>query len=177
MNYLYKQYKEIIVPKMIKKYHYSSIMEVPNISKIVLNIGIKCSSHKYLKNIRDDLRLITGQLPIFTKAKKSISNFQLRKGVDTGCKVTLRKKNLWNFLEKLIYIVIPRIRDFRGIPVKSFDKFSNLNIGIKEYTVFPEVMYDTISNRSYGLNITLVTTSSKKKEVLYLLSSLSFPFK
>ncbi len=172
-------YKKKIIDKMIYKFNYSSVMAVPRLNKIVINVGLNFHGldiKKKIEIVLNNLKLISGQKPILIFAKKSIANFKLRKGSYIGCKVTLRKKLMWNFLEKLIFISIPRIRDFRGFSKKSFDNNANLNIGIKEYTIFPEIIYEEI-NYLHGLNISIITSSHKLNEVLYLFSLFSFPFK
>ncbi len=174
---LFNLYKKKIINDFIKKFNYTSLMEVPKLIKIVINIGVGGITDKNkIDDVCLNLKLITGQKPIVTNSRKSIANFKIRRGNPIGCKVTLRRKLMWCFLEKLIYISIPRIRDFRGFSIKSFDKYCNLNIGIKEHTIFPEIDYEKI-NRLYGLDISIVTSSINLKEVFYLFSSFSFPFR
>ncbi|BBA84681.1 50S ribosomal protein L5 [endosymbiont of Euscepes postfasciatus] len=173
-----KLYKDYVINNMMEKFNYKSIMEVPYIYKITLNIGIghlasdKNILNKYIKNIS----LISGQKPILTKSKKSISNFKIRENFVIGCKVTLRKYNMWLFIDRLIYITIPRIRDFKGLSIKSFDKFGNYNFGIKEQIVFTEVDYNE-SNNMKGLDICISIKSKKISESLELLKLLNFPLK
>lgn len=162
----------------MKEFNYRSIMQVPKIQKITLNMGVGKSIHnkKILNNAILNLTTITGQKPIITKAKKSIANFKIRKGYPIGCKVTLRKKKMWNFFEKLVLIAIPRIRDFRGLSLNSFDGFGNYNIGIKEQIIFPEINYDKIDNIR-GLDISITTSAKSNKEGIALLKYFNFPFK
>lgn len=178
MSRLYKFYKTNIIKKLMIKFSYTSIMQVPKIKKITLNMGVGkyINNKKILQNAVSDLTAITGQKPLITKAKKSIANFKIRKGYPIGCKVTLRKKRMWDFFEKLVLIVIPRIRDFRGLSLKSFDGFGNYNIGIKEQIIFPEINYDKIDNIR-GLDISITTTAQTDKESFALLKSFDFPFK
>lgn len=178
MNKMNVYYKKKIIKKMMDKFQYKSIMQVPKIKKITLNMGVgeSVKSRKILDNAILDLTLISGQKPIITKAKKSIANFKIRKGYPIGCKVTLRKKKMWDFFKRLIFIAIPRIRDFRGLSIKSFDKFGNYNIGLKEQIIFPEINYNKIDNIR-GLDIAITTTAKSKKEGLELLKNFNFPFK
>ncbi len=171
-------YKKVITPKLINFFKYDNVMKVPKIIKIVINIGIGWSicNKKNLDHILLNLKSISGQKPLVTKARKSIANFKIRQGFPIGCKVTLRKNLMWFFLEKLIYVVIPRIRDFRGFSKKSFDNSANLNIGIKEHTIFPEINYEK-NSVLHGLDISIVTSTFKIEESLALLTFLSFPFK
>ncbi|CAL4323451.1 50S ribosomal protein L5 [Buchnera aphidicola (Pterocallis alni)] len=174
---LYSYYKSHVVKKLIDQFQYHSIMQVPVIDKITLNIGINQlkNDKKTLDKAVSDLTLITGQKPIITKSKKSIAGFKIRKGYPIGCKVTLRGVRKWDFLNRFIKIVIPRIRDFRGFSKKSFDGRGNYNIGIKEQIIFPEINYDTI-DKVRGLNITITTTAKNNIEGLALLSFFNFPF-
>lgn len=174
---LYSYYKSHVVKKLIDQFKYHSIMQVPVIDKITLNIGINQlkNDKKILDKAVSDLMLITGQKPIITKSKKSIAGFKIRQGYPIGCKVTLRSARKWDFLNRFIKIVIPRIRDFRGFSQKSFDGRGNYNIGIKEQIIFPEINYDTI-DKVRGLNITITTTAKNNIEGLALLSSFHFPF-
>lgn len=171
-------YKKNIKQKMMIKFNYKSIMQVPNLKKITINMGVgkSVNNKKILDNAISDLTLISGQKPIITKAKKSIANFKIRKGYPIGCKVTLRKKKMWDFFKRLIFIAIPRIRDFRGFSKKSFDGFGNYNIGIKEQIIFPEINYNKIDNIR-GLDISITTTANSDKEGLELLKYFHFPFK
>ncbi len=178
MSVLLDLYKKHIKKKLIKEFCYTSIMEVPKINKIVINVGLNYLSlnKKKLDDVIINLKLITGQFPIITKSKKSIASFKIRKGFPIGCKITLRKNNMWNFLDKLIFIVIPRIRDFRGFSLKSLDNYGNLNIGIKEHTIFPEIDYEK-ANFLHGLNISIILNSKSINESISLLRNIYFPFK
>lgn len=171
-------FKKEITKNILLKLKYSSIMQVPKIKKITLNIGVgeSASNKKLLENAISDLKLISGQKPIITKAKKSIATFKIRKGYPIGCKVTLRGNRMWDFFERLIYIVIPRIRDFRGLSSKSFDGKGNYTIGIKEQIIFPEIDYDKI-DKINGLNITITTSAKSDYEGKVLLSYFNFPFR
>ncbi len=178
MSKLYNLYKNVIIYDFIKKFNYKSIMEVPKLIKIVLSVSLNSIdlSQNKINNVILNLKLISGQLPIITKSKKSISSFKIRKNFPIGCKVTLRKKLMWFFLDKLIFIVIPRIRDFRGISKKSFDNYGNLNIGIKEHIIFPEIDYEK-TKYIHGMNISIVIKNKNIKESIFLLNCFSFPFK
>ncbi|WP_428994252.1 50S ribosomal protein L5 [Buchnera aphidicola] len=171
-------YKKKIIYYLIKKLNYKSIMQVPKIEKITLNIGAgDCNyNKKNLKNIIDDMAMISGQKPIITNARKSISGFKIRQGYPVGCKVTLRKNRMWDFLNRFIYIVVPRIRDFRGFSKKSFDGMGNYNIGIKEQIIFPEINYEKI-DKTRGLDIAITTTTNSDYHAFELFKSLNFPFK
>jgi len=171
-------YKTEILKKLVDKFNYSSVMQVPNIKKITLNIGVGLASvdKKHLNNAISDLTKISGQKPLVTKARKSISSFKIRKGYPIGCKVTLRGKRKWDFLERLIMVAIPRIRDFRGLSLKSFDGRGNYSIGIREQIIFPEIDYDKI-DRIRGINITITTTAKSDREGRELLSAFKFPFR
>ncbi|QTM69020.1 50S ribosomal protein L5 [Buchnera aphidicola (Hormaphis cornu)] len=174
---LYDYYRQNIRKDLKKKFGYSSIMQIPNINKITLNMGIgmEVGNKKVLNFAMSDLMLISGQKPIVTRAKKSIASFKIRKDYPIGCKVTLRGKNKWNFLDKLITIVIPRIRDFRGFSKKSFDGFGNYSIGIREHIIFPEINYDKI-DKVRGLDISITTTAISDQESFELLKACHFPF-
>ncbi len=171
-------YKKEIIPGLKKEFGYKNDLDVPKIEKVVLNVGLGkgLKDASYIENVEDTLTRITGQRPVKTKAKKSISNFKIREGMIIGMKVTLRGKRMYNFIEKLIKVTLPRIRDFRGLPLKSIDKEGNLNIGIKEHIAFPEIKADEIE-RLHGLEIAIVTTAETKKEGQALFEALGFPFK
>ncbi|MBT4922705.1 MAG: 50S ribosomal protein L5 [Rickettsiales bacterium] len=156
----------------------SNPMKVPRLEKIVINMSDKdcVSDSKVLKNLQDELALISGQKPIVTKAKKSIAAFKLREGMPIGCKVTLRRDKMYEFLDRLTYIVLPRVRDFNGLSKKSFDGKGNYNFGFKEQTVFPEISYDKIM-RTNGMNITIVTTTDSNDSCLELLKKFNLPFR
>ncbi|XZR52699.1 MAG: 50S ribosomal protein L5 [Enterobacteriaceae bacterium] len=178
MNNLHNYYKSRVINLMMKKINFKSLMQVPKIVKIVLNIGLgELACNKKKINIAiNNLISISGQKPIITKSKKSIASFKIRQNNSIGCMVTLRGRKMWHFLERLIFISIPRIRDFRGLSLNSFDGYGNYNIGIKEQIIFPEIDFDLIDNIK-GLNITIVTNSKIDNHVYYLLSYLNFPFK
>ncbi|QJC29119.1 50S ribosomal protein L5 [Enterobacteriaceae endosymbiont of Plateumaris rustica] len=178
MSELYNYYKTKIVKKLIYSFKYRSIMQVPRINKITLNMGVGkiISDKKHLNNAINDLTLISGQKPLITKVRKSIAGFKIRQGYPIGCKVTLRGKRMWYFFERLLFIAIPRIRDFRGLSKKSFDGYGNYNIGIKEQIIFPEINFDKI-DYIRGLDISISTTANSNKEGYALLSELNFPFR
>ena len=175
---LKKTYEEEIVHKLKSKFNYSNLMEVPKLVSISLNIGLGDAKNnsKGLESAIQELTLITGQKPIITKAKKDISNFKIRKGWPVGCKVTLRSNMMFEFLERLISIALPRTRDFRGLSYKSFDGRGNYNFGVKEQIIFTEINYDKIQ-AVRGLNITITTTSKTDSEAYELLKSFGFPLK
>ena len=171
-------YKSEVIPGLVKKFNYKSVMEVPRITKIVLNMGVgeAVADKKVLDHAVGDMTLIAGQKPIITKAKKSIAGFKIRDGYPIGCKVTLRGPRMYEFLDRLISVAIPRIRDFRGISAKSFDGRGNFNMGVREQIIFPEVEYDKIDVLR-GLNVTITTTAKTDKEARSLLSAFRFPFR
>mgnify|MGYP000538342358 CR=1 FL=1 len=175
---LRKLYHDKIIKKMINIFNYSNVMEVPKLKSISLNIGLGDAKNnsKGLESALQELTLITGQKPIITKAKKDISNFKIRKGWPVGCKVTLRSNMMFEFLERLISIALPRTRDFRGLSFKSFDGRGNYNFGIKEQIIFTEINYDKIQ-AVRGLNVTITTTSKTDDEAYELLKSFGFPLK
>lgn len=172
-----KLYKEEIVPDMMKEFKYSSIMECPKLVKVVLNmrLGDVGTNAKVLDETCKEMEIISGQHPIVTKAKKSVANFKLREGVPVGIKVTLRRVRMYDFLDKLINIDLPRVRDFRGISSKAFDGRGNFSLGVKEQLIFPEISYDKVS-RTQGMDIIIVTTAKTDKEANYLLTRLGMPF-
>lgn len=171
-------YNDKIVNQLKDQFSYKSVMEVPRIEKITLNMGVgeAVADKKVLENAVSDMQKIAGQKPLVTKAKKSIATFKIRDGYPVGCKVTLRKEQMYTFLDRLISIAIPRIRDFRGISAKSFDGRGNFNMGIKEQIIFPEIEYDKI-DALRGMNITITTTAKTDEEAKALLSAFSFPFR
>ncbi|MGI6454666.1 MAG: 50S ribosomal protein L5 [bacterium] len=175
---LTKIYKERVVPELQKKFGYKNIMQVPRLEKIVLNMGVGEGSRdqKLMEALRDNLALIAGQHPVITKAKKSISNFKLREGMPVGCSVTLRNTRMYDFLDRFINISVPRIRDFRGLPNKSFDGRGNYSVGIQEQLIFPEIPYDAIP-RVQGLDICIVTTAKTDEEAFELLRLFGMPFR
>lgn len=169
-------YKEIIIPNLRNKFNYQNIHEVPKLIKIQVNrgLGIDAQNNSILKKSVDEFRVITGQQPIITKAKKSIAGFKVREDMILGVTVTLRGEKMFSFLEKLIHLVLPRIRDFRGLSSKGFDRDGNFNFGLREQLVFPEISYDTV-DQTRGLNITIVTTAKTKNEGIALLKEFGFP--
>ena len=171
-------YNDKVVNQLKDQFSYKSVMEVPRIEKITLNMGVgeAVADKKVLENAVSDMQKIAGQKPLVTKAKKSIATFKIRDGYPVGCKVTLRKDQMYTFLDRLITIAIPRIRDFRGISAKSFDGRGNFNMGIKEQIIFPEIEYDKI-DALRGMNITITTTAKTDEEAKALLSAFSFPFR
>lgn len=174
---LKKFYKEQVVPALMKNYGYKNINECPKIEKVVLNMGlgdVKDNS-KSLNAAAQELGLIAGQKPVITKAKKSISNFKLHEGQTVGAKVTLRGDKMYDFLDKLISIGLPRVRDFKGISAKSFDGHGNYALGIKEHLIFPEISFDKIE-KIRGLDVVVVTTAENDKEAYQLLKEVGFPF-
>lgn len=178
MNSLKKQYNEQIVPELIKKHNYTTVMAVPKLEKIVVNMGVGDATlnSKLLDVAVSGLEKITGRTPVITKAKKSIAGFKLREGQAIGCKVTLRGEAMYTFLEKLVRIVLPRVRDFRGISPKAFDGRGNYTLGIKEQTIFPEIVYDEVV-KVRGMDIVFVTTAKTNEEALDLLKGFNLPFK
>ncbi len=174
---LYGKYKEEIVGSLFKQFNYSSIMQVPKLEKIVLSRGVgdAVQDKKLIDDSVGELSLISGQKPIVTKAKKSISNFKLRDGMPIGCKVTLRRMRMYEFLDRFINVVLPRVRDFRGIPTKGFDGRGNVTIGVKEQIIFPEINVDRIK-KIQGLDVTFVTSAKTDEEALALLRQFGMPF-
>lgn len=177
MEILREQYQKEIIPAMMKKFNYKSVMEVPKLEKIVINIGLGDikDNPKSLENAVNDLTIITGQKPIITKAKKAIAAFKLREGVNVGCKVTLRAGKMYDFAYKLFNTALPRVRDFRGVSSNSFDGRGNYSMGIKEQLIFPEIEYDKI-DKIRGMDIIFVTTAKNDEEAKELLSLLGMPF-
>lgn len=178
MNRLKKIYQDEIMPVMIKKFGYKNKMAVPRIDKIILNIGMGESKDnaKALENASNDIAIITGQRPIVTKAKKSIAAFKLRTGMPIGCKVTLRGEKMLGFLDRLINVALPRVRDFHGINGNSFDGRGNYSLGLKEQLIFPEIQYDKI-DKIRGMNVVIVTTAKNDEQAKELLSLYGMPFK
>ncbi|SMO97469.1 50S ribosomal protein L5 [Gracilimonas mengyeensis] len=175
---LYTQYKEEIREKLREEFEYDNEMAIPKLSKIVVNVGVgdAITDKKVLDTVVDNVAAITGQMPVTTKAKKSISNFKLREGMPIGCKVTLRKRIMYEFLDRLVNLALPRTRDFQGVPDKSFDGRGNYTLGIKEHTIFPEIDTDKV-NKVHGLDITFVTTAESDAESYALLKHFGMPFK
>lgn len=171
-------YKENVVKALTEQFGYKSPMEVPRIEKITLNMGVgeAVADKKVMEHAVQDMVKIAGQKPVVTKAKKSVASFKIRDGYPVGCKVTLRRERMYEFLDRLVTVAIPRIRDFRGISAKSFDGRGNYNMGIKEQIIFPEIEYDKI-DALRGMNITITTTAKTDEEAKALLSAFSFPFR
>ena len=178
MEKLREQYKSEVIPALMKKFNYSSIMEVPKLEKIVINIGLGDikDNPKALDNAINDLSLITGQKPVVTKSKKSIAAFKLREGVKVGCKVTLRSGKMYDFAYKLFNVALPRVRDFRGVSKNSFDGRGNYSMGLKEQLIFPEIEYDKV-DKLRGMDISFITTAKTDEEAKELLTLLGMPFK
>ena len=175
---LKEQYEKTIITDLQKKFSMKNKLMVPKVLKVVLNMGLGADAgdKKIVKNCIDDMSLISGQMPVVTKFKKSISNFKTRKGSVAGVKVTLRSNKMYEFIDRLVNIALPRIKDFRGLSQKGFDKFGNYTFGIKEHIIFPEVNFDKVE-KIRGLDITIVIKSVKKKDSLSLLKKLNFPFR
>lgn len=178
MNRLAQKVKEVVNPALMKKHNYKSVMAIPKFEKIVINMGVgeAVTNSKLLDAAVEDLKIITGIKPIITRAKKSISTFKLREGMPIGCKVTLRGETMYNFLDKLITVALPRVRDFRGVSPKSFDGKGNYTLGIKEQLIFPEIEYDKIV-KLRGMDIVFVTTAKTNEEAYDLLKEIGMPFR
>jgi len=172
------QYHREIVPALKKQFGYASTMQVPRISKIVLNMGVgeATSDKKLLENASGDLTKLSGQKPVVTKARKAIATFKIREGYPIGCMVTLRRDRMYEFLDRLVSIALPRVRDFRGVSGKAFDGRGNYNLGVKEQIIFPEIEYDKI-DKIRGMNITIATTAKTDAEAKALLAAFRFPFR
>lgn len=175
---LYEKYKKEVAPSMQKTFAYKSTMQTPKLEKIVINVGLgrAVSEPKLVENVVKEVAVFTGQKPIVTKAKKAISNFKLREGMPIGCKVTLRKDRMYEFLDRLCSIALPRVRDFRGVSNKGFDKSGNYTLGIKDYAIFPEIKLENVQS-TFGMNISFVSTSKNPKEGKELLTQLGMPFR
>jgi large subunit ribosomal protein L5 len=171
-------YKDTVVKQLTEQFGYKSPMEVPRITKITLNMGVgeAVADKKIMENAVADLEKIAGQKPVVTKAKKSVAAFKIRDGYPVGCKVTLRRERMYEFLDRLVTVAMPRIRDFRGVTSKAFDGRGNYNMGIREQIIFPEIEYDKI-DALRGMNITITTTAKTDEEARALLSAFSFPFR
>ena len=178
MNRLKEKYVNEIVPSLMQKYNYTSVMQAPKLEKIVINIGVgdATTNSKLLDAAVNELELITGAKPVVTKAKKSIAGFKLREGQAIGCKVTLRGEKMYTFLEKLIRISLPRVRDFRGVSPKAFDGRGNYTLGIKEQMIFTEIEYDN-TVKSRGMDIVFVTSAKTNEEAFDLLNGIGIPFR
>lgn len=178
MNRLEKIYREEIVPKLVERFGYKNIMQVPRLTKITLNMGVgeAVGNKKVLENAVADMAKIAGQKPVTTKSRKSIAGFKIREGYPIGCMVTLRGGRMYEFLDRLVTIALPRIRDFRGISGKAFDGRGNYNLGVKEQIIFSEIEYDKI-DALRGMNISITTTAKTDDEAKALLAAFKFPFK
>ncbi|WNF37012.1 50S ribosomal protein L5 [Bacillaceae bacterium IKA-2] len=177
MNRLKEKYQNEIVPALVEKFNYSSVMAVPKVEKIVINMGVgdAVSNVKALDKAVEELTQITGQKPLITKAKKSIAGFKLREGMPIGAKVTLRGVRMFEFLDKLVTVTLPRVRDFRGISKKAFDGRGNYTLGVKEQLIFPEIDYDKVE-KVRGMDIVVVTTANTDEEARELLTHMGMPF-
>lgn len=178
MAKLHEVYKDKVVAELQEKFGFSSVMQVPQIEKITLNMGVgeALADKKILDNAVADLEAIAGQKPLITKARKSVAGFKVREGYPIGCKVTLRGERMWEFFERLVSIAIPRIRDFRGVSAKSFDGRGNYSMGVREQIIFPEIDYDKV-DRVRGMDITITTSAKTDEEGRALLEAFNFPFK
>ena len=177
MNRLQEKYNNLVKPELVNKFNYTSSMEIPRLEKIVINMGVgdAVSNSKVLDDAVNELQVIAGQKPVVTKAKKSIANFKLREGMPIGCKVTLRGERMYEFLDKLVSISLPRVRDFHGISDNAFDGRGNYTLGVKEQLIFPEINFDNIK-KIRGMDIVIVTTANTDEEGRALLSLLGMPF-
>ncbi|RDW21841.1 50S ribosomal protein L5 [Oceanobacillus arenosus] len=177
MNQLQQKYQDEIAPSLMNKFNYKSVMQVPKIEKVVINMGVgdAVQNSKALDSAVEELTLISGQKPLITRAKKSIAGFRLREGMPIGTKVTLRGERMYDFLQKLVSVSLPRVRDFRGISKKAFDGRGNYTLGVKEQLIFPEINYDKV-NKVRGMDIVIVTTSNTDEEARELLAQLGMPF-
>ncbi|HHU28468.1 TPA: 50S ribosomal protein L5 [bacterium] len=177
MNRLQTLYVEQVAPSLFKKFNYKSVMQVPKIEKVVINMGVgdATGNAKLLEDAVKELTLISGQKPVITKAKKSIATFKLREGMSIGCKVTLRGERMYQFLDKLMNITLPRVRDFRGVSKDAFDGRGNYTLGIREQIIFPEISYEDV-NKVRGMDIVVVTTANTDEEARELLAQLGMPF-
>lgn len=178
VNRLQAKYKDEIVPALVKEFGYTTIMQAPRLEKIVINIGVgdATANAKALDDAVNDLTIISGQKPVVTKAKKSIATFKVREGQAIGCKVTLRGVRMYEFLDKLVSIALPRVRDFRGVSRNAFDGHGNYTLGVKEQLIFPEIDYDKIA-KVRGMDVVIVTTARTDKEAASLLENLGMPFR
>lgn len=177
MNRLKEKFEKEITPALMSKFNYESVMQVPKVDKIVINMGVgdAVSNSKALDTAVEELSLISGQKPVVTKAKKSIAGFRLREGMPIGTKVTLRGERMYEFLDKLVSVSLPRVRDFRGVSKKSFDGRGNYTLGVKEQLIFPEIDYDKVS-KVRGMDIVIVTTANTDEEARELLTQIGMPF-
>jgi len=178
MARLHELYKQTVMPELSKKFAYKSVMEIPRITKITLNMGVgeAVGDKKVLEHATGDMIKIGGQKPVVTKAKKSIAGFKIRKGYPIGCMVTLRGARMYEFLDRLIAVAMPRIRDFRGVSARGFDGRGNYSLGVKEQIIFPEIEYDKV-DAVRGMNISITTTAKTDEEAKALLAAFKFPFR
>jgi large subunit ribosomal protein L5 len=177
MSRLREQYEKVVKPNLMKEFGYTNPLQAPRLEKIVVNMGVgeAVQDGKRVDAAVQELSLITGQKPVVTRAKKSIATFKLRQGMPIGAKVTLRKERMYEFLDRLITIALPRVRDFRGVPSKSFDGRGNYTFGVRDLLIFPEIDYNKVE-KTKGMNITIVTTAGNDERALYLLKELGMPF-
>jgi len=175
---LKETYRDEVIPAMMKAFNYRNTLQVPKVTKVTINMGVGEATHNAdaMEAAVSDLTKIAGQKPVITKAKRSISAFKVRQGMNVGCKVTLRGERMYDFLEKLFFIVLPQVRDFRGVSPDGFDGRGNYSLGLREQIIFPEIDYDKVS-KVRGMNITITTTAKTDEEGLYLLKALGMPFK
>lgn len=178
MAKLHDTYKDSVVPELVKKFGYTSVMQVPRLEKITLNMGLgeALADKKVLEAATTDMQAIAGQKPVVTRARKSVAGFKIREGYPIGAKVTLRGERMWDFLERLITIALPRVRDFRGLNPKSFDGRGNYSMGVREQIIFPEIEFDKV-DKVRGLDITITTSAASNEEGHALLAAFNFPFK
>lgn len=178
MTRMQKHYHDVVIPQLREHFNYKNIMEVPRLTKITLNMGVgeAAGDKKIMEHALHDLALISGQKPIVTKARKSIAGFKIRDGWPVGCKVTLRRERMYEFLDRLVNVAIPRIRDFRGLSPKAFDGYGNYSLGVREQIIFPEIDYDQI-DALRGLDITITTSARADEEARALLAAFNFPLR
>ncbi|MCQ4163462.1 50S ribosomal protein L5 [Tahibacter harae] len=178
MTRLEKHYKDVVVPKLMQRFGYANVMQVPRLTKITLNMGVgeAVGNKKVLENALDDMTKIAGQKPVTTKARVSVASFKIREGWPIGCKVTLRRAHMFEFLDRLISVALPRVRDFRGVSGRAFDGRGNYNMGVKEQIIFPEIDFDQV-DAMRGMDISIATTAKSDEEARALLEAFSFPFR
>ena len=178
MTRLEKHYKDVVVPKLMQRFGYANVMQVPRLTKITLNMGVgeAVGNKKVLENALDDMTKIAGQKPVTTKARVSVASFKIREGWPIGCKVTLRRAHMFEFLDRLVSVALPRVRDFRGVSGRAFDGRGNYNMGIKEQIIFPEIDFDQV-DAMRGMDISIATTAKSDEEARALLEAFSFPFR
>src|SRR6478735_12446433 len=178
MTRLEKHYKDVVVPKLMQRFGYANVMQVPRLTKITLNMGVgeAVGNKKVLENALDDMSKIAGQKPVTTKARVSVASFKIREGWPIGCKVTLRRAHMFEFLDRLVSIALPRVRDFRGVSGRAFDGRGNYNMGIKEQIIFPEIDFDQV-DAMRGMDISIATTAKSDEEAKALLEAFHFPFR